>query len=48
MTLNCGRCTRFASGDERPEAIYGDNLENLRDLKEKWDPKRAFSFYNSC
>jgi hypothetical protein len=38
----------FASGDERPEAIYGENLEKLRAMKEKWDPKGAFSFYNSC
>jgi len=39
----------FASGDESSQAIYGgeDRVEKLRALKEKWDPKGAFSFFNS-
>jgi hypothetical protein len=38
----------FAHGDEGPAAWYGQrNLERLGRLKQIWDPKRLFSFYNA-
>ncbi|KAF1926972.1 FAD-binding domain-containing protein [Didymella exigua CBS 183.55] len=32
----------FAHGDETLEAIYGDSLPRLRQLKKEWDPKGLF------
>ncbi|KAJ2976040.1 hypothetical protein NUW58_g297 [Xylaria curta] len=38
----------FAHGDEGPEAWYGArNLRKLTRMKQKWDPKGLFNFYNS-
>jgi FAD/FMN-containing dehydrogenase len=33
----------FAHGDESLEAIYGESVPRLKDLKTKWDPKGVFS-----
>jgi hypothetical protein len=32
----------FAHGDESLEAIYGEGLPRLREMKRKWDPKDVF------
>ena len=32
----------FANGDESLEAIYGESLPRLRELKRKWDPEGVF------
>ncbi|KAK0713564.1 hypothetical protein B0T26DRAFT_873683 [Lasiosphaeria miniovina] len=38
----------FAHGDEGPAAWYGErNLQRLRQLKRKWDPRGLFGFYNA-
>lgn len=34
--------SNFAHGDESLEAIYGDSLPRLRELKRKWDPEGVF------
>jgi hypothetical protein len=38
----------YALGDEDRSELYGydDRLERLAKLKEKWDPKNRFAFYN--
>ncbi|KAI1120194.1 Glucooligosaccharide oxidase [Nemania abortiva] len=37
----------YAHGDETPEQIYrADKLARLRELKNIWDPKNMFRFYN--
>jgi len=40
--------TNFARGDEDPAYLYGggERLEKLKALKSKWDPERAFGWYN--
>jgi hypothetical protein len=38
----------YAMGDEDNAELYGydDRLERLAKLKQKWDPKNRFAFYN--
>jgi hypothetical protein len=38
----------FAHGDEGPVAWHGARkLGKLMNLKQKWDPKQVFSYYNA-
>ena len=37
----------YARGDEKLEDIYGqENLPQLANLKDSWDPRNFFRFYN--